>query len=101
MVVWPCLKVFWFSKINFTGDIERKKNEIDIRGGNTISKSKQGWTLQAQLGQDKIVSGCSEVIYCVPTTLQGFWINYTRLDYYFNKCNNLEGKRFIRNFHQC
>ena len=85
MVVWPCLKVFWFSKINFTGEIERKKNKIDIRGGKTISKSKQGWTLQTQLGQDKIVSGCSEVIYGVPTTLQGFWINYTRLDYYFNK----------------
>ena len=42
------LKVFWFSKDNPTGHSEREK-----RGGKTISKSGQEWTLRAQLGQLK------------------------------------------------
>ena len=51
----PCLKVFWFSKDNPTGHSERKnKKEADRRrGGKTISKSGQEWTLPAQLGQLK------------------------------------------------
>ena len=54
-MVWPCLKVFWFSKDNPTGHSERKKKkEADRRGGGkTISKSGQEWTLPAQLGQLK------------------------------------------------
>ena len=54
-MVWPCLKVFWFSKDNPTGLSERKKKkEADRRrGGKTISKSGQEWTLPAQLGQLK------------------------------------------------
>ena len=56
-MVWPCLKVFWFSKNNPTGHSERKKEkekEADRRrGGKTISKSGQEWTLPAQLGQLK------------------------------------------------
>ena len=54
-MVWPCLKVFWFSKDNPTGHSERKKKkEADRRrGGKTISKSGQEWTLPAQLGQLK------------------------------------------------
>ena len=54
-MVWPCLKVFWFSKDNPTGHSERKKViEADRRrGGKTISKSGQEWTLPAQLGQLK------------------------------------------------
>ena len=54
-MVWPCLKVFWFSKDNPTGHSERKKKkEADRRnGGKTISKSGQEWTLSAQLGQLK------------------------------------------------
>ena len=54
-MVWPCLKVFWFSKDNPTGHSERKKEkEADRRiGGKTISKSGQEWTLPAQLGQLK------------------------------------------------
>ena len=52
---WPCLKVFWFSKDNPTGHSERKKiKETDRRrGGETISKSGQEWTLPAQLRQLK------------------------------------------------
>ena len=50
---------FWFSKDNPTGHSERKKKkkkekEADRRrGGKTISKSGQEWTLPAQLGQLK------------------------------------------------
>ena len=53
-MVWPRLKVFCFSKDNPTGHSERKKEEADRRrGGKTISKSGQEWTLPAQLGQLK------------------------------------------------
>ena len=53
-MVWPCLKVFWISKDNPTGHSERKKKEADRRrGGKTISKNGQEWTLPAQLGQLK------------------------------------------------
>ena len=54
-MVWPCFKVFWFSKDNPTRHSERKKKkEADRRrGGKTISKSGQEWTLPAQLGQLK------------------------------------------------
>ena len=54
-MVWSCLKVFWFSKDNPTGNSERKqKKEADRRrGGKTISKSGQEWTLPAQLRQLK------------------------------------------------
>ena len=53
-MIWPCFKVFWFSKDNPTGHSERKKKEADRRrGGKTISKSGQEWTLTAQLGQLK------------------------------------------------
>ena len=52
-MVWPCSKVFWFSKDSPTGHNERKKEkEADRRrGGKTISKSGQEWTLPAQLRQ--------------------------------------------------
>ena len=54
-MVWPCLKVLWFSRDNPTWHSERKKKkETDRRrGGKTISKSGQEWTLPAQLGQLK------------------------------------------------
>ena len=32
----------------------KKELEVDRRGGKTISKSEQGWTLLAHLGQLKI-----------------------------------------------
>ena len=58
-MVWPCFKVFLFSKHNLTGHSERKKKkEADKRsGGKTISKSRQEWTLPAQLGQLKTGQG--------------------------------------------
>ena len=54
-MVWPCLKVLWFSKDNPTGQSERKKKKkVDRRrGGKTISKSGPEWTLLVQLGQLK------------------------------------------------
>ena len=61
-MVWPCLKVFWFSKDNPTGHGGGggggggggKEKEADRRrGGKTILKSGQEWTLPAQLGQLK------------------------------------------------
>ena len=54
-VVWPCFKVFRSSKDNPTGLSERKKEKEAARrrGGKTISKSGQEWTLPAQLGQLK------------------------------------------------
>ena len=54
-MVWPCFMVFWSSKDTLTGHSERKKKkEADRRrGGKTISKSGQEWTLPAQLGQLK------------------------------------------------
>ena len=53
-MVWPCFKVFWYSKENPTGHSERKKKKADRRRGRkTISKSGQEWTLPAQLGQLK------------------------------------------------
>ena len=72
-MVWPCFKVFWFSKDNPTGHGERKKKkEADRRrGGKTISKSGQAWTLPAQLGQLKTGQDgrdCCEFICGAPTT---------------------------------
>ena len=54
-VAWPRPKVYSFSKDNPTGHREREKEkETDSkRGGKTISKSGQEWTLAAQLGQLK------------------------------------------------
>ena len=53
-MVWPCFKVFWFSKGNPTGHSERKKKKRQTEGGGkTVSKSGQEWTLPAQLGQLK------------------------------------------------
>ena len=54
-MVWPCLKVFWFSKDNPTGHSERKKKkrQTEEEGGKTTAKSGQEWTLPAQLGQLK------------------------------------------------
>ena len=54
-MVWLCFKVVWFSKDNPLGHRERKKKkEVDRRrGGKTISKTGQEWTLPAQLGQLK------------------------------------------------
>ena len=52
-MVWPRLKVFWFNKRNFTGHSEK----TDRKGGKTVSKFGQEWTLPAQLGQLKTGQG--------------------------------------------
>ena len=52
-MIWPCFKVFWSSKDNPTGHKEKEKEADRRRGGKTISKSGQEWTLAAQLGQLK------------------------------------------------
>ena len=72
-MVWPRLKVFWFNKDNLTGHSEK----TDRKGGKTISKCGQEWTLPAQLGQlkqDKVDRNCCEFFYGVPKTLQGYGI---------------------------
>ena len=78
-MVWPCLKVFWFSKDNPTEHSERKKKkEADRRrGGKTISKSGQEGTLPAQLGQLKTGQagkGLLPIHLWCPTTFQGYGI---------------------------
>ena len=49
-MVWPRFKVFWFSKDNPTGHIEKEKEEEADRrsGGKTVSKSRQEWTFPAK-----------------------------------------------------
>ena len=52
-MVWPRLMVFWFNKDDLTGHSEK----TDRKGGKTISKCGQEWTLPAQLGQLKTGQG--------------------------------------------
>ena len=53
-MVWPCLKVFWFSKDNPTGHSERKKKKRQQKKRwEDNFKSGQEWTLPAELGQLK------------------------------------------------
>ena len=78
MMVWPCLKVFWFSKDNPTGHSEKEKEkEADRkRGGKTISKSGQEWTLPAQLGQLKTGQdgkGLLQIYLWCPDDLPRLW----------------------------
>ena len=47
-MVWPCFKVFWFSKDDSAGYSERKKRQTEEEVG-----SGQEWTLPAQRGQLK------------------------------------------------
>ena len=53
------------------GEVDRK------RGGKTIFKNGQLWTLSARLGQLKTGQGgsCCKVIYSVPTTCKGHGID--------------------------
>ena len=52
-MVWPHLKVFWFSKDKILqGTVKGQRKR---RGGKTISKNGQEWTLPAQLGRLKKV----------------------------------------------
>ena len=64
-VVLSRLKVFWFSKDNLTHKEKGKEEVARRRDGKTILKSRQEWTLPAQLGQlkqDKVERDCCEVI---------------------------------------
>ena len=63
-MVWPCFKVFWFSKDSPTGHSERKKKKI-------ISKSGQELTLPAKPGQLKtgqVRKGVYQIHLWCPTT---------------------------------
>ena len=53
-MIWPCFRVFWFSKDNRTGLSERKKKtrQTDKEVGRQY-QSGQEWTLPAELGQLK------------------------------------------------
>ena len=53
-MVWPCLKVFWFSMNTTTGQSERKKKK---RWEDNIKE----WTLPAQLGQLKTEQNKMEI----------------------------------------
>ena len=93
-MVWPCLKVFWFSKDNPTGHSERKKKtkkkkkrkerEADRRrGGKTISKSGQERTLPAQLGQLKTGQdgkGLLRIHQWCPDDLPRLWDRIDRIE---------------------
>ena len=74
-MVWPCLKVFSFSKDNSIGHVNGKEEEVDkIRSGITMLKSAQRCILPAQLGQLKtemMERDCCKVIANAPATLQG------------------------------
>ena len=52
-VVWPCLKVLWFSKDNSTGHTEWKKKKRWTEEEFGISKSGQRKILPARLGQQR------------------------------------------------
>ena len=53
-VVWSHFKVFWLNKDDSTRHSDRKKKkEVDRRGGKTILKCGQEWTLPGLLGQLK------------------------------------------------
>ena len=54
-MIWPCLKVFWFSIDNPTGHSKRKKKrrQTEEEVERKYIKSGPEWTLPAQLGQLK------------------------------------------------
>ena len=52
-MLWPCFKVFWFSKDNPTGLSERKKKKRQTEEEVGRQYHGQEWTLPAQLGQLK------------------------------------------------
>ena len=62
-MVRPHLKVFGLSKDDSTGHSARKK-EVKKRGGKTILRSGQGWTLLAPLGQLKTGLGEKILLNC-------------------------------------
>ena len=71
-MVWARLNAFWFSKDDPVVHSKGKRRRLDRRrGGKTILKSGQEWSLPGQLGQlkkDKVDRGYCEVIRGAPTT---------------------------------
>ena len=62
-VVLSRLKVYWFNKNNLTHKEKGKEEEVaGRRDGKTILKSRQEWTLPAQLGQLKTGQGRKELL---------------------------------------
>ena len=79
-IVWPCLKVFWFSKDNPTGHSERKKKTRGRQKKRWVDNIKE-WTgmdvassTRAAEKQDKMERDCCEFICGAPTTFQGYGI---------------------------
>ena len=77
-MVWPCLKVFWFSKDNPTGHSERKKKkrQTEKEVGRQCQRSGQEWTLPAQLGQLKTGQdgkGLLQIHLWCPDDLPSLW----------------------------
>ena len=70
-MVWSCLNVLSFSKDNPTGHSKKEIQADRRRGGETISKIGQGWTLPAQLGQmrsEQCKKGLLKIHLWCPTT---------------------------------
>ena len=64
-MVWPHLKIFWFSKDDRSYRAQCKEREEAgdrRRGGKSILQSVQEWTLPSQLGQLKTGQGKSSVV---------------------------------------
>ena len=79
-------KLRWFGHVSrssglvktiLQGTVKGKRRRVDrMGGGMTITKSGQGWTLPAKLGQlIKRKRGCCEVICGARTTRQGYGID--------------------------
>ena len=59
MLVWPYLRVLWFSENDSTGPSKK----VDRRNGRkTLLKSGQEWTLPAQIGQLKNNTRWKEIV---------------------------------------
>ena len=74
-MVWSCFKVFWFSKDNPIGHIERKKKKRYIE--EELGRQNIKWTLPAELGQLKKGQDGKkfcELIFDAPTNFQGYGI---------------------------
>ena len=70
-MIWPCFKVFWFSKDNPTGHSERKKKKRQ-----TEEVGRVEWTSPAQLGQLKTGQDgkdCYRVHLWCPDDLPRLW----------------------------
>ena len=75
-MVWPCLKVFWFSKDNPTGHSERKKKKRQTEEEVGRQYQRVDRTLPAQLGQLKTgqdVKGLLQIHLWCPDDISRLW----------------------------